>query len=264
MEQHAIADIERGCGSSRDLGGAYWELGFSEGGQSMESFLICPPPPMDIKKLGLAPQGVKLILVETGTYHVLDWIGAIHYPNVTDFLEEVRLYGLSRRLELSKDQYALLTKESRLIAIHPAGHIATPGLYWANRIGMNDKFFDDFYSWDYCPCDVPEHKIDIEKIEELVYQSNTLPMCAGLWWEDVLFTDPIEKKSRLSIRTMPSFKYRCALPPEGKHVHQPAVIASFPLGRIAIVEDPEGQTHLEKAEKLSDLNSEITLDFVEA
>lgn len=261
---YAIVDIERGCGKARDKGGAYWELGFGPNGSSMEAFVTCPPPAIDTQKLGLSPRGVKLLETEEGVHHVLDWIGAVYYPNVTDFLEEVRRFGLSRRLELSKEQYALLTKESRLLAVHPAGWISTPGFHWANRIGMNNEFFQGEYSWEYCPCNVPEHKIEIEKIQELIHQSNTLPMCAGLWWEDVLFTNPIDKKSRLTIRAMPSFSYRCALPPEGSHAHYPAIVASFPLGRIAIVEDLDNQSHLEKAEKLSDLNSAIRLDITEA
>lgn len=79
----------------------------------MDWFLIDPPIPYepDVK--------VGLGLVErNGVWHVLDWIGEDSYPYASDYLEEVRRYGVSSRcphgLDLSK-----LTRKSRILVIHP-------------------------------------------------------------------------------------------------------------------------------------------------
>ena len=86
-------------------------------------------------------------------------------------------------------------------------------------------------------------------------------MCAGLWWEDVLFVELIDPELRIGYRIMPAFGYRCAIPPNGTVKHEPAIVASFPIGRLVIV-DPELQ-HLEKVNKLNDLNSDIKLSRVD-
>src|SRR5258708_36853707 len=54
----------------------------------------------------------------TGITHLLIWIGSEHYQWCSDYIEETRRFGASRRinpnLELSR-----LTRESRMILAHP-------------------------------------------------------------------------------------------------------------------------------------------------
>ena len=63
--------------------------------------------------LGLSPIGVQLV-ERDGVWHILDWIGSEHYPNVADFLEEVRRFGLSRRLAKTVD-FSKLTERSKIL-----------------------------------------------------------------------------------------------------------------------------------------------------
>src|SRR5260370_24193058 len=108
--------VERGCGE-REQGGVYAETGLSPYGTPLEFFLIDPPRPL--------PEGLDLInkpqLWEdpaTGITHLLIWIGSEYYQWCSDYIEETRRFGASRRinpnLELSR-----LTRESRMILAHP-------------------------------------------------------------------------------------------------------------------------------------------------
>jgi len=49
---------------------------------------------------------------------LLLWIGAEHYPYVSDYLEEVRRFGASRKLNPNLD-LSQLTRWSRMLLIHP-------------------------------------------------------------------------------------------------------------------------------------------------
>ena len=246
--------VVRGCGV-RAKGGVYWELGFSAHGKPIEAFLLDPPIPADIEKLNISPIGVHLIERE-GVWHVVDWIGSIHYENVTDFLEEVRRYGVSRRLELTEEQYKMLSQNSRLLAVHVAGIIESPQMYWSERMGQQNSVIEEGYQydWNLCPKGNEQHQAG----------AGGKPMCAGLWWEDVLGVEPLIEGSRLGRRKMPAFEYFAAAPPNEPEVeHTPAFIASFPLGRIVVIADPDNGTHEDKMKKLSNLQDGIEVDLVE-
>jgi hypothetical protein len=119
--------VERGCGE-REPGGVYAECGLSPWGRPLEDFLIDPPLPI--------PDGLDLInkpqvwqrllpsgdpaLDELGQpiYDLLIWVGAEHYEYVPDFLEEVRRYGASRRLNPNLD-LSQLSRASRMLLAHP-------------------------------------------------------------------------------------------------------------------------------------------------
>ena len=253
-QMFAVATVPRGCGSSRTKGGVYWETSHSPHGQPIEFWLSDPPVKIDPDDLGISTQGVKL-LEANGVYHVLDWIGGMYYPNVTDFIEEARRFGVSRKCELHADDYALLSPESKLICIHSAAYLDEPAIHWGVRIGMGDEFFGGKYKWDLCPKENTEHDINREAMLSLMADPKfKSPMCAGLWWEDCMFVEPIEDNSRLGIRTMPAFRYRCAVSPASpfeQTPRSPAIFAAFPFGRIAVVEDPVGGEHLTKLEKIN-------------
>ena len=266
-QMFAVATVPRGCGKSRTKGGTYWETSHSPHGQPIEFWLTDPPVKIDPDDLGISTQGVKL-LEANGVYHVLDWIGGMYYPNVTDFIEEARRFGVSRKCELHADDYALLSPESKLICIHSAAYLDEPEIHWGARIGMGETFFAGKYKWTYCPKEIVEHDLTKEQILNslAVVNGYTPPMCAGLWWEDCMFVEPIEDDLRLGIRTMPAFRYRCASSPASpKEVtpRSPAIFAAFPFGRMAIVEDPEGGEHLTKLEKIN-LPEGMLVEVVEA
>lgn len=243
---YASAGVKRGCGT-RVKGGVYWEVGLSEYGSPLESFIIDPPMVVDIDALGISPRGVHVI-ERNGVAHVFDWIGAESYPNVADFLEEARRFGVSRRLELPKEQYNRLTPESRLVLVHPKAHIKNPEPYWYPRVGMQNEAMPTPYKWHLCPKELPEHE-----------EPET--MCAGLWWEDVIDASPVEKGERIAMRKMPSFSYGCAIPPEtAEHFYLPAVFASFPLGRIVVINDPDEGTHEKALDRLSGLQDRFQID----
>ena len=119
--------VPRGCGD-REPGGVYAECGLSPRGRPLEEFLIDPPLPI--------PAGLDLVnkpqtwqrMLPTGEpsidreglpiYDLLIWVGAEHYPYCPDFLEEVKRYGASRRLNPNLD-LSLLSRSSRMILGHP-------------------------------------------------------------------------------------------------------------------------------------------------
>lgn len=109
----------RGCGASRVAGGLY---AVSGGGTTpLEEFLFCPPvlPPAGMR---IAPRGVTLFQ-HGGIWHIADHIGSEHYPNVADYVEEVRRLGLSRRIPANLD-FSLLTRgKSRIVLLHSRAYI---------------------------------------------------------------------------------------------------------------------------------------------
>lgn len=251
--------VQRGCGFRME-GGVYWEVGLSENGKPLETFILCPPVRIShIVQEGLrvAPQGVSL-LERDGVWHVLDWVGSIFYPNVADFLEEARRFGVSRRCELQAEQYAKLTKESRLLTMHSAAWIDHVKPYWGHRLGLEIESSREEANWIYCPLHLEQHQPDKANHDQT--------MCAGLYWEDVLFCDSPDSE-RIGRREMPSFSYACGRPPivsslEGM-THSLAIFASFPLGRMVVVRDNTAGTHEEKMAKLQGISQDIRVEIVE-
>ena len=223
----AAIPVERGCGT-RKRGGIYAECGLSPWGEPLEHFLVDPPVPIDAEALGLSPIGVTLLAdPATGATHVLDWVGEEAYPNPADFLEEVRRFGLSRRLPRTLP-FARLDARSRIVLVHRRANMADATAYTAD--------------WRRpCPKQLPEHQ-----------QPATAPsLCAGIWWEDVADGVPIvpvgsddRQDARLVRRSMPSFSYLArSAPAEATPAYVPAIFARFPLSRLAVIEDPEGGSH---------------------
>jgi len=119
--------VPRGCGE-REPGGVYAECGLSSRGRPLEEFLIDPPLPL--------PEGLDIVNKpqlwqrtrvsgepaldeeELPIYDLLLWIGAEHYPFCPDYIEEVKRFGASRRLNPNLD-LSLLTHASRMILVHP-------------------------------------------------------------------------------------------------------------------------------------------------
>lgn len=112
--------VERGCGT-RVKGGVYAECGTSRNGVPLEHFLVDPPKPMNVDH----KVGVELIRGPDDRYHLIDWVGSAHYPNVADFLEEGLRHGFSRRLPRKLD-LTVLDRGSRLLIVHARGKRVGP------------------------------------------------------------------------------------------------------------------------------------------
>lgn len=119
--------VPRGCGE-REPGASYAECGLSPHGRPLEEFLIDPPLPLpdglDIVNKPMLWQRIlpsgEPALDEWGQpiYDLLIWVGQEHYAYCPDFVEEVRRFGASRRLNPNLD-LSLLSRASHMILAHP-------------------------------------------------------------------------------------------------------------------------------------------------
>lgn len=226
---HGAIPVKRGCGT-RQKGGIYAEVGVSDDGAPIESFLLDPPIRVSVEQLGLSYVGVSIVERE-GLFHAFDWVGETFYPNVADFVEEGRRFGISRRISKSVDMSSL-TPKSRLIVVHRKAWINQRGKEW------NDwKIVHGVMGDAGCPTEQPTHVGGTDE-----------QMCVAYWWQDIergagefqLYT----ASDRLGKRKMPSFEYEAALSPEGVvQEYQPALFATFPIHRLAVVYDDEGGRH---------------------
>jgi hypothetical protein len=207
---------ERGCGE-RKSGGVYAEMGCGPDGLPLEHFIVDPPIVIDPAALGLSPIGVQLV-ERDGVWHILDWIGSEHYPNVADFLEEVRRFGLSRRLAKTVD-FSKLTERSKILVVHARAHVENFRTYADHWLGVR---------YNRCPKELSAHNIP-----------DAPDSCAGVWWEDVEGGSPprpTTSTQRVVIRIMPAFNYVAASRPDGVTPrYRPAVFASFPITRLVVI-----------------------------
>jgi hypothetical protein len=229
----------RGCGDSRDAGGIYLECGSEGGGGIPMNFLIQDPiTPIDPAEYGIAPVGVKLIEMD-GIWHVFDWVGASHYPNAADFLEEAIRLGLSRRISKAED-FSKLTAESRLILIHPKAYVS------------------GFETHEDIPCPTGKHEAMTTRkgIQEagvlwLVGDRSTLDLNAARLEKSPCWApfpvEPYEAK----LRTMPAFDYNLAPAPDGV-TFSPGIIMVAPIERIAVVKDPNDPEYTEAAKETAE------------
>lgn len=251
---YAIADQPRGCGKTRDAGGVYMEVGFSPYGKELEELLFDPIVECFPEHLGLSPRAPLLFFNETEErYDVIDWVGESHYPNPADFLEEVRRLGLSRKLELHANAYNLLSRHSRVIIVLPHAYIDPQVM--TRYVCISQTMRRIGYNWDYCP--TGKHHI------ENIHKS----CCAGtLWNRTDKHTEPHSDHpdTRYVQRQMPAFTYNgvtscSAFLDADPSMFRPGFVASFLIGRLAVVADPIDNLHNDKLEKLSKCALEVEL-----
>ena len=214
--------VVRCCGT-RLPSGIYAECGTSPFGTPIEECLVDPPTVVDADSFGITPVGVKLIQDKTtGVWHIFDWVGSKFYPNLADFVEEVKRLGLSRKLSPIL-KYEDLSSASRIILLHKRASIKNAAQYKSESA---------------CIKGLPNH-------------DTPRPMCIRLWWEDIEGGTVI--KDRIVTRTMPSFDYMGQSRPENvEPEYQLAIFASFPIINLAVVNDPKAGKHelsLQKARK---------------
>ncbi len=240
---------ERGCGRRKE-GGIYAVCPMGPDGQPIEYFIYDPPKPINPITLGLTPKGV-LLVQQDGITHIMDWIGEENYPNPTDFVEEARRQGFSRRLGPGLD-YSKIGKGSRHLCAHPRA-------YWSNFLETYEAI-----RWTGGTC--PKCKIEHgTRVDETIFDFPR-EMCAGLWWEDVRGGRPVDvadaifgspwqtpdlDNPRAVRRKMPSFTYDARRPPEGVEPdYRPALFCWFPIHRLEIVRAQDG-SHREAVDKAS-------------
>lgn len=202
--------VERGCGT-RVRSGIYFECGFAPPGQGrpIEDFILCPP--VDLPPgLSVPARGVALMTDANDVTHIIDRIGLGHYPNVLDFIEEARRFGVSRRLPANLD-FSRLTPESRLILVHDRGRILN---------------FSDYGAPPPCPRTRRPHT----------------GFCAGYWRHDI---EGGEAQPDGAVRRqMPSFNYTGHPRPAGvTPAYQPVAVASFPCSRLVTVAGDKAASH---------------------
>jgi hypothetical protein len=157
---------------------------------------------------------------------------------VADFIEEVRRYGLSRKLNPKLD-FSKLTLQSRIVLLH------------SRAVIENHK---EYKSGHACPRGITSHNHNEE-------------MCCKLYWEDVDGGEPdpslIPGQERRVCRKMPSFEYRGYPIPAGvEPAYHLGIFASFPIHALVVINDPEEKKHevvLDRA-KASKLRVELVED----
>lgn len=222
--------ITRMCGQ-RVCGAAYLVCHLSDHGMPVEYFLVDPPLVVDREDLGISPVGVKLV-EKNGVWHVLDWVGSSFYPNVADFVEELKQFGLSRRVPKTIS-FSKLTKDSKIILLHERASIRNHKDY--NIHGRS------------CPKSIPGH----DEYRE---------MCVKVWWNDIEGGEELPD-GKVVIK-MPSFSYQgYARPTPVVPEYELAIFCALPIQGIEVIDDPEYGTHDDAMQRAS--VSEITVNLVE-
>jgi hypothetical protein len=263
--------IVRGCGS-RTPGGIYLVTTLSDKGIPLEHLVVDPPLPMDMTKAGGSAQGMSLWRLGERSV-ILDWVGGTDYPNCADFLEEVSLFGSSRRIPRNFD-FETLGPGSQHVLVHPRAVIENPEWLTTNRGDLDLDPGDSFLHRarrraakrdpDGTPGDVPVcpfHPFDPTH----PWERET---CAAWWWEVLLprtvefpddpagFEDACQRRVRVA-RKMPSFFYRgLTLPDRDVWVpaFAPGIFLTLPINHIEVVRDPEEGAHDEAIRKASRSN----------
>jgi hypothetical protein len=115
MATRANGNVVRGCGDSRVQGAVYIETGLSDDGLPLEAFICDPPIPYSAP----SSRGVHVKHHGDITY-IIDEISFENYPYPSDFLEEVRRHGLSRKV--SPDAIAgKLSENTFVMLVHRRG-----------------------------------------------------------------------------------------------------------------------------------------------
>ena len=141
--------ITRGCGK-RKAGGLYVCVGLSPFGLPLEYFIIDPPIPYCGDQLR-APQ----LFEREGKVHIIIGIGAEYYPSASDFLEETRCFGISKRIP-KNFPIEKLGEGSMIFLVHPRAIIEN---------------FSLLPKPEYCPKELDEHKQNIQYCIGHTYQT---------------------------------------------------------------------------------------------
>jgi hypothetical protein len=239
----AIPGVTRGCGT-RQAAGIYLEVGLGYGGKSLEFFLSDPPIHMTCD----TKVGVELI-ERGGVVHVLDWIGEQHYPFATDFLEEGRRYGFSRRIPKNLD-LSRLTAESRILVVHARGLVV-------NHEALR-PFMPEHYNTPYTEQGKrkPAHTHHCGHLERTTSSEHYQPdphrdHCTRDLWTAPPATRVEDGAPPRYIREFASVSYEVfPLSPDAPAPeYVSALVASLPITNISVIRAKDG-SHTETLEKV--------------
>lgn len=232
--------VVRGCGT-REKGGIYLEVKVARfSGRPIEEFLGCPPTRVDPAAMGIALRGITVRREPDGSSHAYDWVGDSNYENVTDFIEEARRHGVSRRVQSGLD-FSLLTPETRHVLIHPRAYIENAAAYHEALQAERREYASAIAP--VCPRSVPHDPAD-----------GWDGMCSALWWEDIdggeIVYDPMTPPRSVD-RRIGGTVYRARRRPDFlKPVYTPAIFMVLRATRLTVIRDPDGG-HEERVERAS-------------
>lgn len=109
----------RGCGT-RNKEGCYLSVGIPSVGLPIEHFIIDPVRlwPGDFQR------GFKVVPVKSGYNNVIIFIGEAFYTSPWDFVEEAKLFGISRKIPPTFPIEKLTPGQSKLYFCHPKAFIS--------------------------------------------------------------------------------------------------------------------------------------------
>lgn len=234
------APIKRGCGF-RIAGGAYLVTGMSVFGSPVENFIVDPPRPVELEKIGLAAIGVMPFkLPRSEETHVMNWVGEQNYPNPADFVEEVRKYGASTRVPKSFD-FSLLKEGAYIYHVHSHAWIEN----YRDYIMRPPELFEN--------PDLMNMKPVLKGCPSGKHGPDDLEMCARLWWQDVwggVYNTSIEGDRSVRRASGDTLYNGFTAPREVEKVdYRPAVFFRLPVHRVEVVRDPARNSHEETLEK---------------
>ena len=251
--------VLRGCGT-RKKGGVYAECGMSPYGRPVEDYLLDPVVPLDPASIGLTAIGQVLKPAEymdDGTTLasppiIFDWIGQTHYYHPTDYIEEIRRFGLSTRLSLPLKAITGL-KDARIVPVHARAAL-TVDKRTVSHVGYNGETLasdvlytptiEDLILAYHRPCNVPPVDLSWERCpRDFEHPLDVWFHCAGWLWQS-LPTVPGWPEQVIK-RGGPSFDYFGYAEIPGMQF-EPAMFASFPITRLVVVNDPDDLDGIDK------------------
>jgi hypothetical protein len=272
----------RGCGE-REPGGVYVECGVGPGGTPIETFLFDPPLPLPegvdlVNKpqlwLRTDPASGEPVLDAQGKpiYDVLVWVGAEHYPEAADYIEETRRLGASRRLNPQMD-LTRITRWSRMLLAHPRAIIEN----WREmeppqRCCKNQAYHSKlFYDLALSNQEASSSSEDAAVLYERYKNEQRLGPCISKLWDILPKDEAIETFERpgdlpLCLRRIGSTTYHYA--PTGEPVTgwKPGFILGLPISNIALIQYADGSVNERAKKKLvkgQEENREHAIPFYE-
>jgi hypothetical protein len=224
--------MTRRCGN-RVEGGIYLEVPLSAYGEPIESF-ICDTAIIVTDDLEIPERGVVLRTGANGQQMLLDYIGENNYPNVLDFIEEVRVQGLSRRIPANFD-FSQLNGEVMYCAVHKRGYVHNEP--WYRQFAQANPLRDETRGISFeTPWPCPRHKHTIDGTHE--------QPCSAVWWHDVkpghgVSTD----KTRVVMVDQPSGPPYVAMerPKEIVPIYDQAIVLILPVQKLAVIRGRDGE-----------------------
>lgn len=237
----AQPNTTRGCGDTRTEGGLYMESGLVTGeGVELEFNLLDPPLPVDPQADNIRALGVELFEGPDGVVHILDWIGAEHYPYPADFLEETRRKGLSRRISRVTEIERLTPYESMVFLVHARGHVEN----WREYLAA-ERESGDMTAHRHCArCLAGDHEHVHATASESCSRYAWMAFEADAGTADCGAAGP-------TLRTFTDFRYRIFPQPAITPTYSPAIIARMPLTNLTVIAARDG-SHQELLEDVRD------------